>query len=675
MTKYAVALLISIGFLLAACNGQPTAAGLVSASATANPALVATAQADQYWRDAQATSQAYQDQLEANYRNVQNTAVAATGIAGQQQAQATATAQYQQTADALTFAMTVGAATVQYQQTADAATAQASATATAQAIAANIATSTAAAQATADSFTATRQALELSQAEAEAQRARVVSAATTAFAVFAGVLFVGLTAWFFWKVAPTLVNRASLVRYGQHGNPLLLIARNGRTVIADPLRMLQASLAIDEQAAIDMPEVTPNHLQTFLAGGVLRTLIEQARHAPGHPAQLAAETVTHRRAGVFESTSTVRHTPPVIVRPAAPSLSASDTADSLTLPGSVSWQTLITQAGGRLALGMGQHDVIALDLARTPHILLSGSSGSGKTRRALRPLVAQALVRGVFVVLMNESGSDFSPFYDHPNAAIIRGDTAGYLTILEAANQEIVRREAILRETRVSEWQRLPAAFRDGPPLLLVIDELLSLASLMPSTDQRAFWGLLAAYASRARKLGMGSIGVPTDPTYRVLGAGLNWREQCTARISFKVAKSAVSRAILDTDGAESLADGQFLATLGRPGLVHGVAADPGDDELADYLAYHPAPALPRPTWLESNPGIARADSPLPIGPNVAPAEIVQLAETIRPAWEKGDSKRKMALAAGGEYAGAFATKIDRALNWLISATTATTTA
>lgn len=132
----------------------------------------------------------------------------------------------------------------------------------------------------------------------------------------------------------------------------------------------------------------------------------------------------------------------------------------------------------------------------------------------------------------------------------------------------------------------------------------------MPAPEQKAFWALLAAYASRTRKLGMGSIGAVTDPTYRVLGAGLNWREQCSARITFRVAKAAVSRAVLDAGGAEELAEGHFLAMLGRPGLVQGVAAHPSDDELRDYLSRYPVAPLPQPHWLPGLADMARPHLP-----------------------------------------------------------------
>jgi hypothetical protein len=130
---------------------------------------------------------------------------------------------------------------------------------------------------------------------------------------------------------------------------------------------------------------------------------------------------------------------------------------------------------------------------------------------------------------------------------------------------------------------------------------------LLTPGEQRAFWGLLAAFASRARKVGMSSVGLATDPTYRALGqGGLNYRSQC-GRVSFRMMQAAGSRAVLDEGGAEALDEGQFMALLDRPGVVHGVTANPGDEELGHYLAANPAPGLVRPEWLD---GAASTDEP-----------------------------------------------------------------
>lgn len=607
-------------FTLSACAPppQPSAAGALNSKATVNPRLVATAQADQYFRDAQATLTTESVTLQAAYAHVAGTAQSATSTAVFLQSLATSTTQAQQTQSALTFALTADAATMQAQETAVAATSQANSTATAQKQQDDHATSTAVFQATTTAHEATRQAFELEQSHAKAQREQILSIATIIGVIIFTAVFLIITAIFLWKLIPTLLSRIGTVRYGQHGNPLFLSNKGGTTVITDPLKMVQPALIIDGQGEVNLPELTPNQLQLLMAGGVLQTLWEQIRHAPGHPPQLPTETHNQWQLGnMSKSSSTAYHTPrrtsqngrslptsatqqPILENGRLATADHPLASIASPLPSAIDWVHLVNQAhpDAGVALGMGQQDVLHLNFARTPHVLLCGSSGSGKTRRTLRPLIAQALVQDTLVVIMNESGADFSPFYDHPNAAFIRGDAQTYTAVLEMAITEMNRREAMLRQARVSEWRRLPDHLRDAPPVLLVIDEVLALAMLMSSKAQKNFWGLFAAYASRARKLAMGSIGALTDPTYRILGDGLNWREQCNARITFRVAKVNISRAVLDSEGAEALNEGQFLAMLGSPDLVQGVAAHPNDEDLIQFISQQMTPPLQQPEWL-----------------------------------------------------------------------------
>jgi hypothetical protein len=285
--KYRLRLLLAAWLITAGAACTHTAADPLTARATPHPILVATAQADQYWRDAGATTQARQMEqialtatFEADLRNVEATAVAGA-----------ATVQAQQTREAVAFALTTDAATVQAQQIRAAATAEAQGTAVMLARRESEARATAQAQATTAAFTAMRQALALEQAAYQARRDRLATAAAGACLVLVATLALGLGGWFLWQLLPTLVRRAGVVHYGQHRNPLLLVSdRHGRTVVADPLRMLQAAVTIDEDGRVDMPGLTPDAIQTAVAGGALRLLLEQARIAPGHPPQLTANS-------------------------------------------------------------------------------------------------------------------------------------------------------------------------------------------------------------------------------------------------------------------------------------------------------------------------------------------------------------------------------------------------
>ncbi|MCP4419927.1 MAG: hypothetical protein GY805_25215, partial [Chloroflexi bacterium] len=238
---------LMVALFLVACASSPSAAGFIAGEATANPALVATAQADQYMRDAAATLDTRELTQQAVAFEIQGTAQASI-----------ATAQSQQTRDAFNLALTADSATVQAQETTSAATVQAEQTAvaaTAHAVGTATtrakqdaeATRTAISVATADAVKATRQAFEIQQAQAEARREQFTTIATSIFLGLAGIAAAVLLVLFFWKVIPVLIYRLGLVRYGQHGNPLLLTDKNGRTIITDPMRMHQAAITISEE--------------------------------------------------------------------------------------------------------------------------------------------------------------------------------------------------------------------------------------------------------------------------------------------------------------------------------------------------------------------------------------------------------------------------------------------
>ena len=350
--------------LLTACATPiPTAADVVVRQTVTDPRLVASVQADQYQRDAQATLDAQARTRETLALSIQQTAVAATTTAAHSHTQATATTQHQQTADALTFALTAEAATHQAQQTRTAATVQVQETQKAQAIQSGQATATAVFVATQAALVVTHQAHELAQAQAAAKREQVVTAVTTALVILAAVAGGSLLIVFFWQVIPTFVNRLGVVRYGQHGNPLLITERKGRTTLTNPLQMLQAGLNIEEDGRIVMPELTPDEWQTLIAGGFLRVLIEQIRHAPGHRPVLPSEETLYRRVAGIETERKTKHLPP---------------SRGLKRPSQEEQQETAVNVANDFNLPTPPLDLLsALDQEQA--ILIHGAKGTGKT--------------------------------------------------------------------------------------------------------------------------------------------------------------------------------------------------------------------------------------------------------------------------------------------------------
>ena len=164
--------------------------------------------------------------------------------------------------------------------------------------------------------------------------------------------------------------------------------------------------------------------------------------------------------------------------------------------------------------------------------------------------------------------------------------------------------------------------------------------------------------AAEGRKAGVHLALALQDPTHKALD--LRIRRNCTP-VSFRVKDGDASRVILGAGGAENLPERQFMTVIGS--LVRGVGFGPDDEEIYQFLGARPVTNFPAPEWLEdAQEAIQEKTS----GNN----GIRELAEQIRPSWERGESKRAMARGVGKEYAGAFAAKLDAAISLLEGATT-----
>lgn len=259
------------------------------------------------------------------------------------------------------------------------------------------------------------------------------------------------------------------------------------------------------------------------------------------------------------------------------------------------WQVMQRWEQPGFLLGIGEEGPLSIDPEQSPHLLVAGTSGAGKTRQGLRIVAAGALALGWQVVLLNGAGPHFNPLRSHPNLLIKSGDGETIAGVLERIAGEVDRRDQVLTDNNISTWSRMPAGAQ--PPLMVIIDELVALTwSLRGSVADRV-WRAVIHITSRGRSSGISLVAATTDPTYRTLGRpGLVMRDNC-ARMLFRVRDVNISRAALDAPGAESLPKGQFLAALGGS-IKKATAFDPSDEQISAYIKAHRADVFPQPDWL-----------------------------------------------------------------------------
>jgi hypothetical protein len=629
-------LLTLITTILTACanSGPPPA---VPANAPAD--LQSTAAWESYHSAAQATQTFAAQEAAAIARGLQATDTAATATTAAQSIRAS------QLATATTQAYEATATNQANVATVTAAAAQATGTYNAQ-----ITTATAVSQATADAVsatgtaaaaqaTATNQAAQAEQALMALERERRLQPLKTYGPWLIGLalllLLAGLGGWSLVTAVRVWDARKRVIPHGPFGRPLVLLdGPNGRRTILDPSRLFGPAVTVDGER-VTMPQLTTPDYQNQTTARSQAVELRQAGHSP-HPILMPPP-----RNGRSSNTATTHS------QTALPAQTADPT---LQLPDDIPWSVLEERwQGTGLPLGMGANGLLIADPEAYPHLLMAGTSGSGKTRFGLRPLIASALSSGWQVAILDRSGLDFLPFEHHPNAHTVLLSRAEEAVQHLALLYEVIQnRLALLLQARTSTWSRLPAAnpmiiegelengsgnnpfgnpprpaldtsaqgtssetAASGPRILTVIDEFANLADALPTSERKELWRYARMVAAEGRKAGVHLALALQDPTHKSLD--LRIRRNCLP-VSFRVKDGDASRVILGAGGAERLPPRQFLTVMDR--LIQGVAFAPSDGEIRAFLAARPAAAYPVPDWLDGE-GIVSHETQV-VDPNEA---------------------------------------------------------
>jgi S-DNA-T family DNA segregation ATPase FtsK/SpoIIIE len=266
-----------------------------------------------------------------------------------------------------------------------------------------------------------------------------------------------------------------------------------------------------------------------------------------------------------------------------------------------------------LTMGMGKDIVggpVVADLAKMPHCLVAGTTGSGKSvgiNAMILSLLYKAEARDVRLILIDPKMLEMSVYEGIPhllcpvvtdmkqagnalNWAVgemerrykfmskmgVR-NLAGYNKKMDdaAARGELIPNPFSLTPEQPEPLQRLPH-------IVVVIDELADLMMVVGKKVEE----LIARLAQKARACGIHLILATQRPSVDVI-TGLI-KANIPTRISFQVSSKIDSRTILDQMGAEALlgqGDMLFLAPgTGLPTRVHGAFVS--DDEVHRVVEY-----------------------------------------------------------------------------------------
>jgi DNA segregation ATPase FtsK/SpoIIIE, S-DNA-T family len=226
------------------------------------------------------------------------------------------------------------------------------------------------------------------------------------------------------------------------------------------------------------------------------------------------------------------------------------------------------------------------DLARMPHILIAGTTGSGKSG-CINTMLCSILLRAspdeVRMILVDPKRVELGLYESVPHLltpVVSSPKTASaMITNVLAEMERRYERMSLARARNLPELNRAlrKRGERELPFLLVVIDEL---ADLMMVSPQEVEDGVIRL-AQKSRAVGIHLVLATQRPSVDVITGMI--KANVPSRIAFAVSSQTDSRVILDTSGAESLlGQGDMLfKPLGTSRLQRVQGAYVSEEEIA----------------------------------------------------------------------------------------------
>lgn len=255
-----------------------------------------------------------------------------------------------------------------------------------------------------------------------------------------------------------------------------------------------------------------------------------------------------------------------------------------------------------LALGL---DVagkpIMADLAKLPHLLVAGATGSGKSvcvNSMIACLIYQNSPEDLRFILVDPKRVEFTPYNGIPHLLTpVVVDADKTINILKWTVAEMERRFRVFQDVGVRDLGSYNERAKSGnlkptedgtvytkiPNIVLIIDELSDLMAQSANEVE----GAIVRIAQMARATGIHLIIATQRPSVNVI-TGLI-KANVPARVAFAVASQVDSRTIIDMAGAEKLiGNGDMLylsADTGKPRRIQGVLlSDEEIRKITDFL-------------------------------------------------------------------------------------------
>ena len=272
-------------------------------------------------------------------------------------------------------------------------------------------------------------------------------------------------------------------------------------------------------------------------------------------------------------------------------------------------------AESKLTVAMGyriNNQPLLMDIAKTPHALIAGATGSGKSvciNSILLSLLYKNHPEELKLLLIDPKMVELAPYNDLPHlVSPVITDVKAATQSLKWAVEEMERRYKLFAQYHVRNITAFnkKAAYEDRlPKIVIVIDELADLMMMAPQDVEQS----IARIAQKARACGIHMLVATQRPSVNVI-TGLI-KANIPTRIAFMVSSSVDSRTILDSGGAERLlgyGDMLYLGSgMNKPIRVQGTfVSDEEIDDVVDYIKQQRPPEY----LFEENELLKKTESP-----------------------------------------------------------------
>ncbi|KSA47781.1 DNA translocase FtsK [Staphylococcus aureus] len=249
-------------------------------------------------------------------------------------------------------------------------------------------------------------------------------------------------------------------------------------------------------------------------------------------------------------------------------------------------------AESKLTVAMGyriNNEPLLMDIAKTPHALIAGATGSGKSvciNSILMSLLYKNHPEELRLLLIDPKMVELAPYNGLPHlVAPVITDVKAATQSLKWAVEEMERRYKLFAHYHVrniTAFNKKAPYDERMPKIVIVIDELADLMMMAPQEVEQS----IARIAQKARACGIHMLVATQRPSVNVI-TGLI-KANIPTRIAFMVSSSVDSRTILDSGGAERLlgyGDMLYLGSgMNKPIRVQGTFVS--DDEIDDVVDF-----------------------------------------------------------------------------------------